>query len=220
MLSLIAIVLLSYLVGSVPGSLWVGKWIYKTDLRQHGSGNPGATNAYRVLGWQAGLLSTLIDMGKGLVSAAWISKIRLDELPVFADGIDGAFILPLLAGVAAVIGHMFPVWAGFKGGKGVNTSAGVLLAITPLNILIVFLTFCIVLWATKYVSVSSMIASAMYPVSLLIQRFVFGVPIDNTLIYFGVFFAAAIILAHHSNIRRLLKGTENRISRMKKPVRS
>lgn len=220
MLSLIAILLLSYLAGSVPGSLWVGKWIYKTDLRKHGSGNPGATNAYRVLGWKAGLLSTMIDMGKGLVSAALIARIRIDELPTLIDGGDGAFLLPLLAGAAAVLGHMFPVWAGFRGGKGVNTSAGVLLAVTPLNILVVFLTFCLVLWATKYVSLSSMIASIMYPVSLLVQRFVFEQTIDDKLIYFGIFFASAIVIAHHSNIRRLLSGTENKISRKKKTVES
>lgn len=204
----------------MPGSLWVGKWVYNTDLRKHGSGNPGATNAYRVLGWKAGLLSTLIDLGKGFVAAALISKIRLGEVPAFIEGGEGAFMLPLLAGVAAVMGHMFPVWAGFRGGKGVNTSAGVLLAITPLNILIVFLTFCLVLWATKYVSLSSMIASVMYPVSLLVQRYVFDQIIDDKLIYFGIFFAAAIVIAHHSNIRRLLNGTENKISRKKKTVES
>jgi glycerol-3-phosphate acyltransferase PlsY len=218
MLTLIALLLLSYLAGSIPGSLWVGKWIYGVDLRQHGSGNPGATNAYRVLGWKAGLLSTVIDMGKGLAAAGLIAGLRLDPLPSFLQGEDGALLLPLVAGAAAVFGHMFPVWARFKGGKGVNTSAGVLIAITPLNVLIVFITFCLVLWATRFVSLSSIIAATMYPVSLLVQRFVFDAPVDSRLIFFAVLLALAIVLAHHSNIRRLIKGTENRISSYKKPV--
>ena len=220
MLSLSLIIVLSYLAGSIPGSLWVGK-LYGVDLRQHGSGNPGATNAYRVLGWKAGVLATIVDMGKGFLAAAVISRLRVDTLPAWFDGFDQTVTLGFIAGVAAVIGHMIPIFAGFKGGKGVNTAAGALLAITPVNILISFVTFCLVLWTTRYVSLSSMLAAVVYPVSLLIQKFGFGqTEIGNSVIGFGAILALAIVLAHQSNIKRLLAGTENRISWVKEPTLS
>ena len=219
MLSIAAILILSYLVGSIPGSLLVGQLIYKVDLRKHGSGNPGATNAYRILGWKAGLLATVIDMGKGFVAAQFISMLRLDVLPAFLSGPNEWLILALIAGVAAVMGHMFPVFANFKGGKGVNTTAGILLAVTPLNMLITILAFCLVLWVTRFVSLSSMIAATTYPVSLILQKYVFGdAELEVSLIIFGVVLSLAIIGAHHSNIRRLIAGNENRISWVKSPV--
>lgn len=216
MYSLLLIVVISYCIGSIPGSLWVGKWIYKTDLRKHGSGNPGATNAYRVLGWKAGLLSTIIDMGKGYVAAGLVpglvSSLGIDSLPDAFIGLG----IALLAGAAAVVGHMFPLWAKFKGGKGVNTAAGILIAITPLNMLIVFVIFCLVLWRTSYVSLASMTAASSYPISLILQKYVFGQnELQTGLIVFGVLLAAGIVLAHHSNIKRLLNGTENKITRKK-----
>lgn len=216
MYSLLLIVLVSYCVGSIPGSLWVGKWIYNVDLRQHGSGNPGATNAYRVLGWKAGLLSTVVDMGKGYVAAGLvpglIASLGIDSIPMQLDGLG----ISLIAGAAAVVGHMFPLWAKFKGGKGVNTAAGILIAITPLNMLVVFVIFCLVLWRTSFVSLSSMSAAVSYPLSLLVQRYALGQEdVQVGLIVFGVLLAAGIVLAHHSNIKRLLSGTENKISRTK-----
>ena len=216
MYSLLLIVLVSYCVGSIPGSLWVGKWIYNVDLRQHGSGNPGATNAYRVLGWKAGLLSTIIDMGKGYVAAGvvptLIGLLGFDAIPVQLDGLG----ISLIAGAAAVVGHMFPLWARFKGGKGVNTAAGILIAITPLNMLVVFVIFCLVLWRTSFVSLSSMSAAVSYPLSLIVQKYALGEEhVQIGLIVFGVLLAAGIVLAHHSNIKRLLNGTENKITRTK-----
>ena len=194
----------------------MGKWLYNVDLRQHGSGNPGATNAYRVLGWKAGLLSTIIDMGKGYVAAGLVpglvATLGIDAVPMQLDGLG----MSLIAGAAAVVGHMFPVWAKFKGGKGVNTAAGILIAITPLNMLIVFVIFCLVLWRTSYVSLSSMTAAISYPVSLLLQKYAFGqAEVQGGLVLFGILLATGIVLAHHSNIRRLLNGTENKISRSK-----
>lgn len=219
MVTLAVILLLSYIAGSIPGSLWVGQLLYKVDLRKHGSGNPGATNAYRILGWKAGLLSTLIDMGKGFVAARWISQIRVDALPEFFLGTHGWLILALLAGLAAVLGHMFPVFAKFKGGKGVNTAAGILWALTPLNMLITFVAFCLVLWASRFVSLSSMIAAATYPVSLIVQKYALGDDsVHVSLVIFGVLMALIIIIAHRSNIKRLIAGNENRISWVKSPV--
>lgn len=217
MLSLASILILGYLAGSIPGSLWVGQWIYGVDLRKHGSGNPGATNAYRILGWKAGVLATLVDMGKGFLAAGVFPLIRLDTLPAFLSGAYGWLLLALFAGIAAVIGHMFPVFARFKGGKGVNTAAGVLLAVTPVNMLISFLAFCLVLWLTRFVSLASMTAATVYPVSLFVQKFAFGQEVPTSLLVFGVVLAVVIVAAHQSNIKRLLAGTENKISRVKTP---
>src|SRR5690625_6653961 len=130
MISIAVIVVLSYLVGSIPGSVWIGKRIYGIDVRQHGMGNPGGTNVFRVLGWKAGVLCSVVDMGKGLVAAGLIAMIRIDALPTIIDVWQMDTVVRLIAGLAAVAGHMFPIWAGFHGGKGVNTSAGVL---TPLR---------------------------------------------------------------------------------------
>ncbi len=219
MLTLAAILILSYLIGSIPGSLWVGRWIYNVDLRQHGSGNPGATNAYRILGWKAGLLSTVVDMGKGFVAAKFVAALRLGELPAFLSEENTWLFFALVAGLAAVLGHMFPIFARFKGGKGVNTAAGMLLAVSPINMLAAFIAFSLVLWFTRYVSLSSMTAAVVYPSSLLLQKYVFGdADLDTNLIIFGVFLALAIILAHRSNIGRLLAGNENRISWVKSPA--
>ena len=219
MLSLAIILILSYLLGSIPGSLWVGKWIYNVDLRQHGSGNPGATNAYRILGWKAGVLSTIVDMGKGFVAARFVSLIKVDALPGIFAGDNAWFTLALLAGVCAVLGHMFPIFAKFKGGKGVNTAAGILLALTPWNMLITFVAFCLTLWVSRYVSLSSITAAVVYPASLIIQKYVIGDEgVQMVLLGFSLFLAVIIILAHRSNIKRLLAGTENKISWVKSPV--
>ena len=216
-IALISVALAGYLIGSVPGSLWVGRWFYNVDLRQHGSGNPGATNAFRVLGWKAGLMSTVIDMGKGYVAAGIIPQLLMAFGWITVDTEALEFWLMLAGGGAAVIGHMFPIWARFKGGKGVNTAAGILIAITPLNMLIVFSVFFLVVWRTRYVSLSSMLASFSYPVSLIAQKYLFGQDVSTWLILFGTLLATGIILAHHTNIRRLLKGTENKISWVQSP---
>ena len=217
MLSLLLIVLMGYLIGSIPGSLWVGKWMYGVDLRQHGSGNPGATNAFRVLGWKAGLLSTVVDMGKGYLAAgvvpSLVTSVGIDAPPPWVIEPAGGLLLSLLAGGAAVIGHMFPVWARFKGGKGVNTAGGILIAITPVNMLIVVAIFGLVVWRTRYVSLASMLASLSYPLTLAVQKYAMGQEhISNGLIIFATLLASAIVIAHRSNIKRLLNGTENKIS--------
>ena len=215
--TLLLILLLSYLAGSIPGSLWVGRWVYGVDLRAHGSGNPGATNAFRVLGWKAGLLATLLDMGKGVLAAGLLAMIRVGPLPDLF--VDNPLMLRLGAGLAAVIGHMYPLMAGFRGGKGVNTAAGVLLAITPWNFLVVLVTFALVLWRTKYVSLASMCASAMYPISLLVMRFGLGwTQIGTPLIVFAVLLALGIVLAHTSNFKRLVRGTESKIRWVSSPT--
>jgi glycerol-3-phosphate acyltransferase PlsY len=202
---LIVLTLLSaYLLGSVPTAVWVGKKYHGIDVREHGSGNAGATNVIRVLGWKTGVPVLLIDVLKGLLAAM---------LPVFFNlaGQGTALLtnLQILAGVAAVIGHIFPVYAGFRGGKGVATIFGVLLAIHPLLTLSCIGVFLSVLLITGYVSISSMIAGIAFPVLL----FLF---FDTPSVYFKVFslvVAVAILITHRKNISRLWKGEESKLIR-------
>lgn len=214
MLSVTLILILSYLVGSIPGSLWTGKLLYGVDIRKHGSKNAGATNAFRVLGWKAGVLATVIDLGKGLFAAGVIAFLRIDPIPTW--GLvpwQAVTVVCLLAGLAAIVGHMFPIWAKFKGGKGVNTAAGVLFALTPLTMAITLGVFFIVLLTSRYVSLASILAAITFPSAVAIRRYLFDIEsLDPSLLVFSAVMALAIIIAHRSNIRRLLRGNENRVS--------
>ena len=213
MFSIALILILSYFAGSIPGSVWVGKALYGVDVREHGSKNAGATNAFRVLGWKAGVLASVVDIGKGLLAAGVIAAIRLD------DGLPSGFafwqvesVVRLMAGAAAVAGHMWPIWARFEGGKGVNTAAGVLFALTPITMWIVLGTFILVLVLSRYVSLASMTAAVMFPAVVAVRRFVFDIQgLDRSLLVFGILLMIGIIIAHRSNIGRLFKGTENRV---------
>lgn len=214
MISVVVIMLLSYLVGSIPGSLWAGKLLYGIDLREHGSGNAGATNAFRVLGWKAGFVSTVVDLGKGLLAAGVIAPLlRIDPLPTW--GLvpwQATTVVCLVAGLVAIIGHMFPVWAKFQGGKGMNTAAGVLFALTPITTAIALVVFIIVLVSFRYVSLASIMAAIAFPSTVAIRRYVFDIEsLDPSLLVFGAVMAAGIIFAHRSNIKRLLQGNENRV---------
>jgi len=212
MLSVAVILVLSYFVGSIPASVWVGKLAYGIDLRQHGSGNAGATNAFRVLGWKAGLVASLVDLGKGILAAGLIATIRIDALPSGFGFWEVESVVRLMAGMAAVIGHMYPIWAGFKGGKGVNTTAGVLLALTPGVMLLTLGVFAMVLISSRYVSLASLTATVVYPSAIAIKKYwLHAEGLDASVFVFSLVLATGIFLAHRSNIQRLLAGTENRI---------
>ena len=214
MLSLSLIILISYFLGSIPGALWSSKALHGIDIRKYGSKNAGATNAFRVVGWQAGVLATIVDMGKGYLSAGIVaSYVRMDPLPALGIfGWDPAVVIGLIAGLAAIFGHMFPVFARFEGGKGVNTAAGILLALTPLTMLYTFLVFAVVLLSSRYVSLASMTAAVAFPTIVAIRRYALDVDIDPSLLVVGLLIGTAIIIAHRSNIGRLLRGNENRVS--------
>ncbi|RMF67874.1 MAG: glycerol-3-phosphate 1-O-acyltransferase [Calditrichaeota bacterium] len=212
MYSLIVIVLLSYLVGSFPTSVVLGRLTRRIDIREFGSKNAGGTNAFRVLGWQAGLIVALVDVGKGVLAALLISKIRIDPVVLEPD------LVRLIAGTAAVIGHIWTVLAKFKGGKGVATAGGVLIAIFPWAALICFLIFISLVLTTRYVSVGSLSAALSLPFILLVMDHLPGRSVSNSLILFSLFLGALIFYTHRSNIRRLLNGTENRFR--KNPFKS
>ena len=157
---------LSYLLGSVPSAVWAGRVTRGIDIREHGSGNAGATNTFRILGWKSGVVVSLLDLGKGYVAAAYIGglALRWSDLPAYAGSWETASLLGVSAGVAAVVGHMYPVWAGFRGGKGALTTAGMLYGLEPVSISLAMVVFFGVLATSRYVSLASMSAAVSYPV--------------------------------------------------------
>ena len=191
----------AYLLGSIPSSVWAGKWFYGIDVREHGSGNAGATNTYRVLGAKVAIPVFLIDALKGFLAVRAIFLFS-GLYPDVSFTIYHLFAL----GMAAVLGHIFPILAGFKGGKGVATLCGVVLALHPMATLLVFLIFVIVLLTTGYVSVGSMVAGVSYP-PLLMIAFPDAPP---PLLYFSIVLAILLVFTHRKNIQRLATGTENR----------
>jgi len=213
MLSLGVVILASYLLGSIPSSVWVGKVYKGIDIREHGSGNAGATNTFRMLGWKAGAVVALIDFSKGFVAAYFVYKLAfvVGSGPVTIPNWDAYAFLKIVSGMSAVIGHMFPLYASFKGGKGVITAAGLLYGIEPISISLSLAVFMVLLFSTRYVSLASIVASFLYPIFLIILRYVFGLDIDGSLIIFGALIGLGIIIKHHGNIKRLIQGNENRI---------
>jgi glycerol-3-phosphate acyltransferase PlsY len=193
--------ILSYILGSIPTAIWAGKIFRGIDIREHGSGNAGAANAIRVLGWKTGIPVLIVDMVKG-----WISAM----LPLFFSLAEpeSALItnLQIATGVISIIGHIFPLFAGFRGGKGVATVSGVLLAIHPFLTLSCLGIFLIVILITRIASVSSISAGIAFPVFLFT---VFDTP---SLLFkiFSICVAVTLIITHRNNIRRLLKGEEKK----------
>jgi len=214
MLTLTLIILISYFLGSVPGALWSSKALHGVDIRNYGSKNAGATNAFRVVGWQAGVLATIVDMGKGYLAAGVVAQyIRIDPLPAFGlFGWETEAVIGLFAGLVAILGHMFPIFARFEGGKGVNTAAGILFALTPITMLYTIAVFVVVLFSSRYVSLSSILAAVSFPTIVAVRSYGFGADLHPSLLVFGIILALAIVVAHQSNIRRLLQGNENRVN--------
>ncbi len=218
MTSVIIVFLLSYLIGSIPCSLWYGKAFCQIDIRKHGSGNAGATNTFRILGWKAGIIVLILDFSKGLICTLFVSQLayEIGSGPItFYQRWDTHSLLLILAGVGAVVGHMFPIYAGFKGGKGAATACGMLYGIEPISISITLFIFLTTMFTTRYVSLASIIGSFSYPFSQILLRYGFGYHIDGSIIIFSSVLALGIIIKHKENIRRLLKGTENRVNSFK-----
>ncbi|WP_347157836.1 glycerol-3-phosphate 1-O-acyltransferase PlsY [Pontibacter chitinilyticus] len=193
----------AYLIGSVCTAVWVGKAYYGIDIRQHGSGNSGATNTFRVLGKKPGTAVMLIDIFKG-----WLATSLAGLLIIFhAIPAEQLVVFQLLLGALAVVGHIFPVYERFKGGKGVATLLGMVLAIQPLVALMCILIFVVVLLTSKYVSLGSMLAALAFPILLLLPRFH---PDNPILIIFGFVIFAVVVLTHRKNINRLIQGEESK----------
>lgn len=201
---IIGLLLAAYLIGSIPTAVWVGKRFFGVDVREHGSKNAGATNTFRVLGKKPGTFVLLFDVLKGWAA----TSLALVLVQVNAIAADDLLYYQMAMGILAVIGHVFPVYVGFKGGKGVATLLGMVLAIQPQAALICIFIFIIVLLLFKYVSLGSMIAAVAFPLLLLMPRFHPDKPI---LTIFGFLLAALVIYTHRKNIGRLLNGAESKV---------
>jgi len=210
MMSIFVILILSYLAGSIPTSIIVSKLFRGIDIREHGSGNAGATNAIRVLGWKLGSIVMIVDVGKGVLATLLISQIRIDEVAM------SPHLIQIIAGVAAIFGHIWTIFAGFKGGKGVGTAAGMLFSLYPVAGLICLGVFLLVLFTVRMVSVSSMAAAISLPLVLLVMQKWFNKTTSSELLYFAIFIALLIVFTHRSNIQRIFQGKESKINLGKK----
>ena len=201
-MALFLLIVFAYLVGSIPSAVWLGKRFYNIDVREFGSGNAGATNTFRVLGKKAGIVVLVCDILKGSLSVllAFLSSYNVNS---------NQFVnLQLALGIAAVVGHVFPVFAGFRGGKGVATILGIVICLTPITSALGLIVFLTVLILTRYVSLSSIMAGISYPILLK-----FILKNDNqTLFIFSIFVAILLVITHKKNISRLLKKQESRVN--------
>jgi len=195
------LVLIAYLLGSIPTSVWIGKAFYNIDVREFGSGNAGATNTFRVLGKNAGIPVLIIDILKGTlaVALAYFSGFEINSTEFIN--------LQLGLGIAALIGHIFPVFAGFRGGKGVATILGIVICILPLASSLALIVFLVVLFSTRIVSLSSMLAGVSFP---LVLNFLLGNQ-NPVLTVFSIVVAALLIVTHRKNIKRLLSNEESKV---------
>ncbi len=197
----------AYLLGSIPSAVWIGRSLYGIDVREHGSGNAGATNTFRVLGKKAGSIVLVMDILKGFAAACLIFAIP--DIP--KDSIKYVN-LQLLFGLLAVLGHLFPLFAQFRGGKGIATLFGMLIGIHYPSALVCLGIFLIVLLTTKYVSLSSILTALSFPLSII---FIFKAH-EPLFIAFGISVAILVVLTHQKNIKKLIEGTENKAKLFKK----
>ncbi len=200
------LIVLAYLIGSIPTAVWVSKRIYGIDIRDHGSGNAGATNTFRILGSKAGSMVMLIDMLKGFVA------VKLSILSAYTWTSEPFVNLQIGLGLAAVVGHIFPIWADFRGGKGIATLFGMILAIQPLVAVSLVGVFMLMLYLTRYVSLSSISASVAFPLLIL---FIFREP-ELSYRVFAIATACLVILTHYKNINRLINGNESKVPMFRK----
>ena len=205
---IILLVLLAYLTGAFPSAVWVGKIFYNTDVREYGSGNSGATNTFRVLGKGAGIPVLFLDIFKG-----WLAVYYVHLIPNFTDLSPELFFENQLAfGIAAVIGHLFPIYTGFRGGKGIATMLGLLIGLHPQAAFFSFCVFVVIFIISKYVSLASMIGSLAFPFFVM---FVLN-STNGSLNLFAIFVPILSLITHQKNIERLIRGEETKIKFGKK----
>ncbi len=202
-------ILLSYTCGAIPFGILVTKLIKGIDVRDFGSGSSGFTNVYRVGGLGPGLVVALLDVGKGLLAVAVIAR------GLYPDALDISIIyFQLACGCFAVIGHIFTIFARFRGGKGVLTALGVCVGLMPLEVAIAAAVFAIMFAVFRYISVGSLAAAASLPVVLCVEKFLLNYRVDFALLLLAAVLALLIFYAHRENIRRLIRGEENRFNRV------
>ena len=202
----ILLIILAYLIGSIPTAVWVSKYFFDIDIRDYGSGNSGATNTYRVLGAKWGSIVMIMDMIKAIIAVKLVFF-----LPYSFESDIYLVNMQLGLGLAAVLGHIFPIWAEFRGGKGIASLFGMVLGIQPNVALCCVGVFILVLYLTRWVSLSSILASIAFPIFILV---IFNEP-EKLYRVFAITVAMLVLLTHQKNIGRLLKGSENKASILK-----
>ena len=219
MINMVIVVLLSYIVGSIPTSIILSKWRHGFDIRSKGSGNAGGTNVFRVLGWKSGVFVIVVDALKGVVATTIVARLFWDPaLPFYNHTpFDDFTIIQMICGGAAMIGHVWTMFAGFKGGKGIATGAGMLIGIAPTEFAVSMAVFFIIFFAFRYVSLGSIMAAAAFPLSLIIRYNILSDEIHSykTLVFFSTGIALFLIYSHRANIKRLIEGTERKITSSK-----
>jgi glycerol-3-phosphate acyltransferase PlsY len=219
MFLLSTIIILSYLIGAIPTSIIVTKAAKGIDIREHGSGNAGGTNVMRVLGWKHGVLVILLDALKGVLAVVVVARLHYGSMPFEnATPFDDFTLVQIIAGISAVIGHIWTVFADFKGGKGIATALGMLMMIVTVDMLIAIGVFILVVTFSRYVSLGSLAGAIAVPLTLIVRENVFKVDIPNysTLLPFLILLALLVIFTHRKNVVRILNGSENKISFSKK----
>ncbi len=215
MLNLLLVLVLSYLVGSIPTSIIVTKLVKGVDIRDYGSGNAGGTNTIRVLGWKYGLGVIFFDAFKGAFAVIVIARLFYGSFPVANHTpFDDFTLVQILAGISAVLGHIWTIFAGFKGGKGIATALGFMLVLVTTDMLLALVVFGIVVYSTRYVSLGSISAALSLPIIIFIRENVFGVNIPgyHTILPFVIIIASLLIYKHKHNIVRIIHGEESKVS--------
>lgn len=210
MISLLLILIISYLLGSISPSILLSRLIKGVDVRTTGSGNAGMTNAVRLLGAKWGAVVAFIDLAKGFCATKLVTSF-------FISGVNLAFmdetLVRILAGVAAVAGHIWTIFFGFKGGKGVLTVAGAVLGVAPLQVSICFVVFLIVFGLFRYISLGSIIGAWVFPLTVILQKYVLKDDLSFHLVWFSLFVAILITYTHRENIGRLVRGEEKKFGK-------
>jgi len=210
MATLLAIIIISYLIGSFPTGIVFGLIFKGVDVRKYGSKTMGATNVMRVLGTKLAVTVLAIDILKGLIATLLISTLYFGDITMPLHW------LKIIAGFSAIIGHIFPVWIGFKGGKGVATAAGVLLGLMPLEVGFGILLFILIVILTRYVSLGSILATIFIVIALFAEKYYLGVKVHDSYMVLSVLLAVTVLITHRQNTKRLFKGDENKLGQRTK----
>ncbi len=214
---LLIIIALSYLAGSIPTAVIISKLFFGFDIRERGSGNMGSTNAFRVLGVKWGIIVQVVDILKGVLAVVVISHLFTGAMPfVNRTPFEDITVLRLIAGASAVLGHIFSAFVKFRGGKGINTATGMLIAIAPVDVGIALICFLIVVFASGYISLGSIVAAITIPTAMCVRYNILHVNIAgyHTMIFFCIGIALLVIYTHRTNIKRLISGNESRFAKL------
>ena len=217
MVTLLLVVLLSYLVGSFPTSIVVTKLVMGIDIRNYGSGNAGGTNVIRMLGWEIGLFVIAFDIFKGYIATMEVTRLMVGPVPFEnITPFEDITVIRIIAGCAAIVGHIWTVFGGFRGGKGIATAGGVLLGLATIEVLVTLGIFLIVFILSRYVSLGSIASAFALPLAMFFRHNIFKGYLQgyHTLIFFSIGISILILYTHRANIKRLLAGTEHRLTRL------